>query len=80
MRAEYDGTKRRRGSNVHRVADIRGHLWAAHVTAVHEQARRYGCVWAEKVQEVTRDAVERTFVDQGYTGAQAASAAEAHPR
>ena len=34
--------------------------------------------WRPRVQEVTGDAVEVAFVDQGYTGEQAAEAAEEH--
>ena len=55
-----------------------GHLLAAHVTAANEQDRSQVSALAEKVQEVTGDAVEMAFVDQGYTGTQAAQEAEAH--
>jgi transposase len=54
------------------AVDILGHLLAAHVTAAHEQDRSQVSTLAETVQEVTRDAVAIAFVDQGYTGAQAA--------
>jgi transposase len=77
-RAGYDGAKRRRGSTVHRAVDILGHLLAAHVTAAHAQDRSQVSALAEQVQEVTGDAVEIAFVDQGYTGAQAAQDAAAH--
>ena len=36
------------------------------------------CSLAAEVQEVTGDSVALAYVDQGYTGAQAAQAAEAH--
>jgi len=75
-RAGYDGAKRRRGSKVHTAVDTLGHLLAAHVTAASEQDRSQVRALAEKVQEVTSDAVEVAFVDQGYTGEQAAQDAQ----
>ena len=78
-RAGDDGAKRRRGSQVHMAVDTLGHLLALPVTAANEQDRSQVHTLAEKVQEVTGDAVELAYVDQGYTGAQAAQAAEAHP-
>jgi len=77
-RAGYDGAKRRRGSKVHMAVDTLGHLLAAHVTAANEQDRSQVSTLAAKVQEVTGDSVELAYVDQGYTGAQAAQDAEAH--
>jgi transposase len=77
-RAGYDGAKRRRGSKVHMAVDILGYLLAAHVTAASEQDRSQVSLLTEKVQEVTGDSVVIAFVDQGYTGAQAAQDAEAH--
>jgi transposase len=77
-RAGDDGAKRRRGSQVHIAVDTLGHLLALHVTAANEQDRSQVRMLAEKVQEVTGDSVAIAYVDQGYTGAQAAQAAEAH--
>lgn len=77
-RAGYDGAKRRRGSKGHMAVDILGYLLAAHVTAANEQDRSQVSRLAAKVQEVTGDSVEIAFVDQGYTGAQAAQDAQAH--
>ena len=77
-RAGYDGAKRRRGSKVHMAVDTLGHLLAAHVTAANEQDRSQVSTLAAQVQEVTGDAVELAFVDQGYTGTQAAEDAQAH--
>jgi transposase len=77
-RAGYDGAKRRRGSKVHMAVDTLGHLLALRVTAANAQDRSQVGALAAKVQEVTGDSVELTFVDQGYTGDQAAQAAEAH--
>jgi transposase len=77
-RAGYDGAKRRRGSQVHMAVDTLGHLLAAHVTAANAQDRSQVSTLAAKVQEVTGDAVELAFVDQGSTGAQAAQDAQVH--
>jgi transposase len=77
-RAGYDGAKRKRGSKVHMAVDTLGHLLAAHVTAANEQDRSQIGPLAEKVQEVTGDTVELAYVDQAYTGEQAAQDAEAH--
>jgi transposase len=60
------------------AVDILGYLSAAHVTAASAQDRSQVSVLAAKVQEVTGDAVEIAFVDQGYTGAHAAQDAEVH--
>jgi transposase len=76
-RAGYEGAKRRRGSKVHMAVDTLGHLLALHVTAASEQDRSHVTLLAAKVQEVTGDAVEVAFVDQGYTGSQAAQDAHA---
>jgi transposase len=77
-RAGYAGAKRKRGSQVPMAVDTLGHLLALHVTAANEQERAQVGQWTERVQEVTGDAVEVAFVDQGYTGDQAAQAAAAH--
>jgi transposase len=80
-RAGDDGTKRRRGAKVHRAVETLGHLWALPGTAADAQARSQVTTLAATVHEVTGgDAVEVTFVDQGYTGAQAAEDAQAQPR
>jgi transposase len=77
-RAGYDGAKRKRGSKVHMAVDSLGHLLALQVTAAHEQERTQVAQMAAQVQDVTGDAVEIAFVDQGYTGAQPAQDAAAH--
>jgi hypothetical protein len=56
-----------------------GQRWAAHVTAANAQDRSQGRTGAERVQEVTGDAVEGAFVAQGYTGEHAAAEAQAPP-
>ena len=65
-RAGYDGYKRKKGSKVHVAVDTLGHLLAL-VAAL-----------AEQMQAVTDQSVELAFVDQGYTGTQAAEDAAAH--
>lgn len=74
-RAGYDGAKRRKGSKTHRAVDTLGHLLALHVTAADEQDRTQVAQLAQQVQEVTAQSVEIAFVDQGYTGDDAAQAA-----
>lgn len=74
-RAGYDGAKRRKGSKVHLAVDTLGHLLALLVTPANEQERQQVAALAEAVQEATHEAVEIAFVDQGYTGPDAAEAA-----
>ena len=76
-RAGYDGHKRRRGSKTHAAVDTLGHLLALHVTPANEQERAQVAVLAAQVQAATGDAVEVAFVDQGYTGDEPATAADA---
>ncbi len=71
-RAGYDGAKRKRGSKVHIAVDTLGQLLALRVTAANEQDRAQVEALVEQVQEVTGENVEIAFVDQAYTGAQAA--------
>ena len=77
-RAGYDGHKRRKGSKVHLAVDTLGQLLAVIVTPANEQERAQVAALAAKVQEVTGDSVAVAFVDQGYTGDEAAAAAEQH--
>jgi transposase len=77
-RAGYDGHKRRKGSKVHIAVDTLGQLLALLVTPANEQERAQVAKLAEQVQEVTGESVEVAFVDQGYTGEQAAQDAQAH--
>jgi len=76
-RAGYDGHKRRKGSKVHLAVDTLGQLLAVLVTPANEQDRAQVAALAEQIQEVTGESVEVAFVDQGYTGEQAATDAEA---
>jgi transposase len=77
-RAGYDGHKRRRGSKVHLAVDTLGQLLAVLVTPANEQDRAQVGALAAQIQQATGDSVEVAFVDQGYTGEQAAAEAEAH--
>ena len=77
-RAGYDGAKRRKGSKVHIAVDTLGHLLAVHVTPANEQDRAQVSQLAEQVQQATGESVKLAFVDQGYTGEQAATDAKEH--
>jgi transposase len=77
-RAGYDGAKRKRGSKLHLAVDTLGHLLALHVTPASADDRAEVGRLAEAVQDATGDAVDIAFVDQGYTGAKPAAAAQAH--
>ena len=74
-RSGYDGGKRKKGSKVHMAVDTLGQLLALHVTPANEQDRHQVQVLVEQVQHVTGETVEVAFVDQGYTGEAAATAA-----
>ncbi len=74
-RSGYDGHKRTKGSKVHAAVDTLGHLLALHVTPADVQDRDRVGALAEAVQEATGDSVDLAYVDQGYTGPDAAIAA-----
>lgn len=71
-RAGYDGGKRKKGSKVHIAVDTLGHLLGLVVTPANEQDRSQVQELAAQVQQITGQTVEIAFVDQGYTGEQAA--------
>ena len=75
-RAGYDGAKRLKGSKVHLAVDTLGNLLAKCVTAANEQDRAQVSELAQRVQAETGETVEIAFVDQGYTGENAAEAAQ----
>ena len=77
-RAGYDGAKRRKGAKVHAAVDTLGHLLALHVTPADEQDRAQVKQLAKAVQKLTDQSVTLAYVDQGYTGENAAQAAQAH--
>jgi transposase len=71
-RAGDEGAKRKRGSKVHIAVDTLGQWLALRVTAADEQDRAQVKALVAQVQEVTGETVEIAFVDQAYTGEQAA--------
>jgi hypothetical protein len=75
-RADYKGAKRRKGSKVHLAVDTLRRLLAMCVTAADELDRAQVSELAKRVQEETGETVEVAFVDQRYTGENAADAAE----
>ena len=75
-RAGYDGAKKKKGSKIHMAVNTLGNLLALKVTAANEQERAQVAELGKKVQEVTGGTVEIGYVDQGYTGADAARQAE----
>ena len=77
-RAGYDGAKRKQGSKVHLAVDTLGQLLALHVTPANVQERSQVAQLAEAVQEATGQSVQIAYVDQGYTGAAPAAAAQQH--
>lgn len=72
-RAGFDGHKKKKGSKVHMAVDTLGNLLSVLVTPADEQERAQVDALARDVQEVTGSNVELAFVDQGYTGEQAAA-------
>ena len=77
-RAGYDGAKRKKGAKVHLAIDTLGHLLALQVSPANEQDRAQVGQLAAAIQAATGQTVEIAFVDQGYTGDQAATAAAEH--
>ena len=77
-RAGYDGHKKQKGSKIHLAVDTLGNLLTMLATPANEQERAQVAELAEAVQEVTGQHVELAYVDQGYTGADAAEAAQEH--
>src|SRR5487761_1313367 len=77
-RAGYDGAKRRNGSKVHIAVDTLGHLLALSVTPADQGDRAQVEALAQDMQQVTGGTVEMAYVDQGYTGPNAAEAAQSH--
>jgi len=74
-RAGFDGHKKKQGSKVHVVVDTLGHLLTLIATPANEQERAQVAVLAHNVQQVCGQSVQLAFVDQGYTGEDAAQAA-----
>lgn len=78
QRAGYNGHKKRRGSKVHVAVDTLGHLLALKVTAANEDDRTQVEALSAELQEATGESVEIAYVDQGYTGENAAAQASQH--
>lgn len=74
-RAGYDGHKKKNGSKIHIAVDTLGNLLALMATPANEQERAQVAELTAKVQEATGANVEIAFVDQGYTGTEAADEA-----
>jgi transposase len=77
-RAGYVGHKRRKRSKVHAAVDTLGQVLALIVTPADEQDRAHVAELAAALQDVAGESVELAYVDQGYTGEAAATAAQAH--
>jgi len=75
-RAGYDGHKKKMGSKLHLAVDTLGEFLALVVTPADEQDRAQVEELAAKVQQATGNTIELAYVDQGYTGADAAAAAD----
>jgi len=76
-RAGFNGYKKTQGTTVHAAVDTPGDLAALTATPGNVQERTQVGPLADQVQAVTGGNVERAWVDQGYTGDDAAEAAAA---
>lgn len=74
-RAGYDGHRRTRGSKVHMAVDTLGYLLALTVTPADVQDRDEVALLAGLTQDATRGNVRLAYVDQGYSGEDAAAEA-----
>ncbi len=77
-RAGFNGHKKTKGSKVHAAVDTLGHLLALKVTPANEDDRTQVEALSREVQEVTGQNVEIAYVDQGYSGENAAEQAGKH--
>jgi transposase len=77
-RGGFNGHKKVKGSKVHIAVDTLGHLLALKVTAANEDDRTQVAALSEELQEATGENVEIAFVDQGYSGPDAAEQASRH--
>ncbi len=75
-RAGFDGHQKKHGSKVHAAVDSLGNLLALVATPANEQERAQVATLAREVQQVCQQSVQVAFVDQGYTGQDAAQAAQ----
>jgi len=72
----YDGYKKKKGSTVHLAVDASGHLLALTVTPANQGDRTQVQTLCQQVQEVTGHNIQLAYVDQGYSGDDAAQAAQ----
>jgi transposase len=77
-RAGYNGHKKRNGSKVHMAVDTVGHLLALKVTPANQDDRTQVEALSQELQEATGENVEIAYVDQGYSGDNAAEGARKH--
>lgn len=75
-RAGFDGHKKRNGSKIHIAVDTLGHLLTLLVTPANQGDRTQVAALSQAVQEATGQSVEIAFVDQGYSGENAAAQAQ----
>lgn len=78
QRAGFNGHKKTKGSKVHVAVDTLGHLLALKVTPANLDDRTQVEALSEELQEATGQSVELAYVDQGYTGVNAAEGASKH--
>lgn len=74
-RGGYDGHKRKKGTKLHLAVDTLGEFLAMVITPADASDREQVEAVAAAIQEATGDAVQLAYVDQGYTGADAADQA-----
>ena len=74
--AGHDGAKRKKGSKVHIAVETQGNWLALKVTPAKEQERAQVGESCQAVPEVTPNNVKVAWVDQGYTGEDAAQTAQ----
>ncbi len=77
-RAGYNGHKKTKGSKVHLAVDTLGYLLALKIGPANEDDRAQVEALSEELQEATGESVAIAYVDQGYTGENAAEAASKH--
>jgi transposase len=77
-RAGYNGHKKTKGSKVHVAVDTLGHLLALKVTPANVDDRTQVEALSQELQAATGQSVQIAFVDQGYTGDNAAEQADKH--
>ena len=75
-RAAYNGHKRKKGSKTHVAVDTLGHLLALRVTPANQDDRTQVGELCHAVQELTGQNVQLAYVDQGYSGPDAAEQAQ----